>query len=70
METIRARHPFEVPCSSCGMPVVWFRTKNGKRMPVDAATTKPNDREDQLDLMRHVSHFASCRDADKWRKPR
>lgn len=70
MEGIRERHPFEVPCKSCGMPVVWFRTKNGKRMPVDAETTKPADAEHQLDLARHRSHFSTCRDADEWRKPR
>lgn len=69
-EQIRQRHPFEVPCRSCGKPVVWFRTKAGKRMPVDAETTKPTDAEHQLDLGRHVSHFSTCPEADKWRKPR
>lgn len=70
MEGIRERHPFEVPCKSCGMPVVWFRTNAGKRMPVDAETTKPNDAEHQLDLSRHRSHFSTCPDADKHRRPR
>lgn len=69
-EQIREKHPFEVPCKSCGQPVVWFRTKNGKRMPVDARTTKPMDAEHQLDLKRHISHFSTCPQADDWRKPR
>jgi glutamate/tyrosine decarboxylase-like PLP-dependent enzyme len=67
-EQIRERHPFEVRCQSCGLPIVWFRTKTGKRMPVDAKTTQPTDREDQLDLKRHTSHFATCPQADAWRR--
>ena len=66
-EQIRERHPFEVPCRSCGKPVVWFRTKAGKRMPVDAESTKPTDAAHQLDLKRHVSHFATCPYADQHR---
>jgi hypothetical protein len=69
-EVIRQRHPFEVQCSSCGKPIVWFRTKTGKRMPVDAETTKPTDAEHQLDLSRHKSHFATCPYADQHRRPR
>jgi hypothetical protein len=69
-ETIRERHPFWVPCRSCKAPVVWFRTAAGKRMPVDEATTQPIDAEHQLDLKRHISHFATCPDQAKWRKPR
>lgn len=69
-EQIREKHPFEVPCKSCGQPVVWFRTKNGKRMPVDARTTRPTDAEHQLDLKRHISHFSTCPQANDWRNPR
>lgn len=69
-EKIRERHPFEVPCSSCNAPIVWFKTPAGKNMPVDAATTKPTDAAHQLDLTRHRSHFATCPFADKHRKPR
>lgn len=63
-------HPFEVPCRSCRKLVVWFNTPKGKKMPVDAETTQPNDRADQLDLARHTSHFATCPDAEKHRKSR
>ncbi len=69
-EPIPERHPFQQICRSCGKPIVWFRTKSGKRMPVDAATTKPTDAEHQLDLKRHVSHFATCPYAEKHRNPR
>jgi len=68
-EPIRQPHPFEVRCRSCGRPIVWFRTKNGKRMPVDAESCRPSDAEHALDLSRHRSHFATCRDADGWRRP-
>lgn len=63
-------HPFETPCRSCRALIVWFKTERGRRIPVDAATTKPTDRADQLDLTRHTSHFATCPDAASWRKPR
>lgn len=69
-EEIRRKHPFTVRCSSCGAEIVWFRTKNGKRMPVDEASTRPTDREDQLDLTRHVTHFRTCPNADQHRRPR
>lgn len=67
---IRRRHPFATTCSSCGAAIVWFRTKNGKRMPVNEASTQPTDAEHQLDLSRHVSHFATCEFANQHRKPR
>jgi hypothetical protein len=69
-EEIRQRHPFEVPCGSCRMPIVWFRTKSGKKMPVDATSTLPTDAEHQLDLKRHKPHWATCPNADQHRKPR
>lgn len=55
-------------CRSCGAAVVWFKTDAGKNMPVDAATVLPEDLV--LELPRHVSHFATCPDADKFRRKR
>lgn len=55
-------------CKSCNAQIIWFKTTAGKNMPVDADTVEPDD--DELDLERHVSHFATCRQADKWRKSR
>jgi len=69
-DEIRRQHPFTRSCSSCGAKIVWFRTAAGKRMPVDEASTQPTDREDQLDLTRHKSHFATCPNANKHRRVR
>lgn len=55
-------------CKSCGSAVIWFKTKKGGFMPVDAATVKPSD--DVLDLKYHRSHFATCPYADKHRRGR
>lgn len=55
-------------CRSCNAKIIWFKTPAGKNMPVDADTVEPDDEE--LELSRHVSHFASCPDAAKHRKPR
>jgi len=41
-------------CKSCGAPIYWVKTKNGKRMPVNAK--------------RPTSHFATCPQANRWRK--
>lgn len=42
-------------CSGCGAAIVWVVTTKGKRMPVDGDGT---------------SHFATCPDAKRFRKPR
>jgi hypothetical protein len=60
-------------CRSCGAYIVWLKTNAGNSMPVDA------DSLDEADFLRgklpifdakagHISHFATCKDADKWRK--
>jgi endogenous inhibitor of DNA gyrase (YacG/DUF329 family) len=67
-EPIRQCHSFDVRCRSCGKPIVWFRAKNGKLMPVNAETCRPTDAEHTLDLSRHISHFATCRDPAEWRR--
>lgn len=55
-------------CRSCNAKVIWFATDSGKRMPINADTVEPED--DELDLSRHVSHFATCQFAAQHRKPR
>lgn len=55
-------------CRSCGARIIWFGTRSGKRMPVDADTVEAADRE--LDLTRHKSHFSTCPNADQHRRPR
>lgn len=49
----------EAECRSCGAPIIWCLTKNGKKMPVDF----PESNEPT------TSHFATCPDGEKWRKP-
>jgi hypothetical protein len=53
-------------CKSCRAKIIWFKTAAGKNMPIDADTVEADDEE--IDLDRHVSHFATCPDADKFRK--
>ena len=56
-------------CGSCGDSIVWLMTGNpGKRMPVNAETVSQGDLI--YERGRHVSHFATCRFADRHRKPR
>lgn len=40
-------------CRSCDARVLWLESKNGKRSPFD-----PDG----------ISHFATCPQADRWRK--
>lgn len=55
-------------CRGCNAKIIWFKTEAGKNMPVDADTVEAED--DELDLDRHVSHFATCKKADQFRRPR
>lgn len=57
---VRCREP------SCRARIIWFETSSGKKMPVDADTVEPDDEE--LDLERHVSHFATCTASDRFRR--
>jgi hypothetical protein len=57
-----------VLCTSCGAQMIFLMTKTGKRMPVDADTVSPEDTE--FDHTRHKSHFATCTNPAKHRKPR
>lgn len=57
-----------VRCRSCRAQIIWFETAAGKKMPVDADTVEPADEE--LQIGKHISHFATCPESRKWRKPR
>lgn len=52
-------------CKSCNAEIIWLKTAAGKNMPVDADTYHG---EEQFDREKHQSHFATCPDADKFRK--
>ena len=54
-------------CKSCGKEIVFLKTKNGKIIPVNADTIQ--GKETVYDhKIGHVSHFATCKDASKFRK--
>lgn len=62
-------------CRTCGKAILWVETQSGKRMPLDY----PGERrfvlesgEGMLARQRetYVSHFATCKQADHWRKPK
>lgn len=55
-------------CRSCNAPIIWFRTARGSNMPVDVGSVDRNDVK--LDMKRHISHFATCKNADQHRRPR
>lgn len=71
-------------CRSCGAPVMWFYTANGKRMPLDpepdglGSLTIHNGLAVQADSLpfevgpevRYRSHFVTCPHADQHRRPR
>ena len=61
--------------------MVWVRTKAGKKMPVDATIAVENAVErdvtltfeelrEKLGAEAVVSHFSTCHEAGKWRRPR
>lgn len=58
----------ERACRSCSASIIWLRTRAGKKMPVDAATVTGS--ETMFEYGKHVSHFSTCPNANKHRKPR
>lgn len=56
----------EQVCRSCRAPLVFLKTETGKLIPVDKKTVDAAD--EYFDRDRHVSHFATCPDAKRWRK--
>lgn len=58
-------------CRYCHAQIIWFKTEDGKNVPIDADTVEPEDDTDEgLDLERHVSHFSTCPQSNQFRKPR
>jgi hypothetical protein len=70
-------------CRSCQAPIIWAVTAEGRKMPVDAAPHQDGRlvlswKEDGWQVrvaphggsltQRHRPHFATCPDADSWRK--
>jgi hypothetical protein len=64
---IAAQHQQRIRrCGSCGAAVIWFTTRNGRPMPVNAESVHALD--SQLELPRHISHFATCPNAARHRR--
>jgi hypothetical protein len=55
-------------CRSCQAGIVWVKTKTGKNMPVDADTWTQGDPHLFDPELGHISHFATCPNADDHRK--
>ncbi len=68
-------------CRSCGAPIIWAETVNGRRMPLDedpdpdGKFVLDETREPPLATFaptdpgeRFQSHFATCPDSDKHRR--
>lgn len=55
-------------CRSCNAKIIFLPTAAGRQMPVDADTVEPSD--ETFDRTKHTSHFSSCPNASKHRKPR
>lgn len=64
-------------CRSCGADIIWALSDHGKRMPVNAEMASGSGFVLEGDPPRarlsvgeavHLSHFATCPQAGKWRK--
>jgi hypothetical protein len=57
-------------CRSCQADVLFVPTKDGKQMPLDAPGEQRLVIEEGVAVVRltYVSHFATCPEAEKWRK--
>jgi hypothetical protein len=59
-------------CRSCGKPIIWAKTVTGASIPLDAdpekrlVFKKASLKVEMVDT--YQTHFATCKDADKWRK--
>lgn len=52
-------------CKACRARIIFLDTSSGKKIPVDADTV---DAEDEVyEHGKHVSHFSTCTEADKFR---
>lgn len=72
------------PCSVCGAPLLWVRWElSGRETPLDAEpgprgnlaviggkvrNYRPDD--ERLGHPRYSSHWATCIDAQQWRRPK
>jgi hypothetical protein len=67
-------------CRSCNDEVIWVTSAaTGKNIPINPEPVLGGNlfladgvvtvRQPQPDVLRHVTHFSTCPDANQWRKP-
>jgi len=65
-------------CKSCQAPILWAKSFAGNSMPLDATATPGGQWQvdergiaytDKSAPLGHVSHFATCPDAKRFKKP-
>ena len=61
--------PAAAECRSCGKLIAWYPTKSGKKCPVDMETVE-DPKAVLFDPKKMKSHFATCPQANNWRKPK
>lgn len=57
-----------VRCRACRQRIIFLETATGKTMPCDADSVEPEDTI--YEHGRHISHFSTCKDPDRFRRPR
>ena len=72
-DQFNAAHFNTAKCRSCGAYIVFLKTKSGSNMPVDADSLDDTEMEGGEKPLfdasaGHVSHFATCPNADKHRR--
>jgi hypothetical protein len=60
--------PREGTCRSCGDPIFWMGTAKGSWIPVNPEEDGSAPEGDLFDPQTMTSHFATCADANDWRK--
>jgi hypothetical protein len=68
-------------CKGCGAEIIWIKTEAGRNMPIDAKPIKaylPNPQYETLYALEktekyilqdvHLTHWATCKTADKFKK--
>lgn len=54
-------------CRSCGVLIMWKKTRTGKKMPIEYNPDLNGDPNELFDSTRMVSHFSTCPHADQHR---
>ena len=58
-----------VRCRACRTRIIFLQSPSSdKKVPVDADTVEPED--EVYEHGRHVAHFGTCSDPERFRKPR